>query len=122
MTKRKKSANVLETLSRKEKPQEKPSPEPSSPSVPPTQSVQPAQPTVPKAAAPEKSRIKATHYLHQETLWRLDDALIQIQRMTGVRSIHRYAIVEQALQIILTDLEQNGTDSMIGQRFITQNR
>ena len=69
------------------------------------------------AAQPQgESRIKATHYLQEGTLFRLEQALLSLRMSSGRRDINRYDLVEQALQIVLSDYEQNGPQSELASR------
>jgi len=75
--------------------------------------------TQPEAKRPEPEedpKIKATHYLRESTLFRLEQALTHLRMETGNRGLHRYDIVEQALRIVLDDLEQNGAESALTRR------
>lgn len=74
-----------------------------------------------KARKPEKQqeeepKIKATHYLRESTLFRLEQALTQLRIQTANRGLHRYDVVEEALQIALDELEQKGPESQLSQR------
>ena len=69
------------------------------------------------AAQPQgESRIKATHYLQEGTLFRLEQALLSLRMSSGRRDINRYDLVEQALQIVLSDYEQYGLESELAKR------
>ena len=61
-------------------------------------------------------KIKATHYLRQSTLYRLEEGLIQLRRATGNRDLSRYEVVEQAVQMALEELEANGEKSQLAKR------
>lgn len=77
-----------------------------------------SQPAREPAAQPQgEGRIKATHYLQQSTLYRLEQVLLSLRISSGRRDINRYDVVEQALQIALSDYEQNGPDSQLAKRF-----
>lgn len=76
-----------------------------------------------KARKPEKQtepveepKIKATHYLKQSTLYKLEEALIQLRRATDNRGLSRYEIVEEALQMALDELEAKGEKSQLARR------
>ena len=71
-----------------------------------------------KAAAIPQSdnRVKATHYLQEATLYRLEQALLSLRMSSGRRDINRYDVVEQALQIVLSDYEQHGPQSELARR------
>lgn len=70
-----------------------------------------------KAALPQSdSRVKATHYLQESTLFRLEQALLSLRMSSGRRDINRYDVVEQALQIVLSDYEQHGPQSELARR------
>ena len=69
------------------------------------------------AAIPQsESRVKATHYLQEATLYRLEQALLSLRMSSGRRDINRYDVVEQALQIVLSDYEQHGPQSELARR------
>ena len=69
------------------------------------------------AAMPQSdSRVKATHYLQESTLFRLEQALLSLRMSSGRRDINRYDVVEQALQIVLSDYEQHGPQSELARR------
>jgi len=58
-------------------------------------------------------KIKATHYLRQSTLYRLEEALIQLRRATDNRGLSRYEVVEEAIQMALEELEAKGDKSKL---------
>lgn len=69
------------------------------------------------AAQPQgESKVKATHYLQEGTLFRLEQALLSLRMSSGRRDINRYDVVEQALQIVLSDYEQYGLESELAKR------
>lgn len=69
------------------------------------------------AAMPQSnSRVKATHYLQESTLFRLEQALLSLRMSSGRRDINRYDLVEQALQIVLSDYEEKGPKSELDRR------
>ena len=69
------------------------------------------------AAQPQgESKVKATHYLQESTLFRLEQALLSLRMSSGRRDINRYDVVEQALQIVLSDYEQHGLESELARR------
>lgn len=69
------------------------------------------------AAIPHgESKVKATHYLQEATLYRLEQALLSLKMSSGRRDINRYDVVEQALQIVLSDYEQHGLESELARR------
>jgi len=69
------------------------------------------------AAQPQgESKVKATHYLQEGTLFRLEQALLSLRMSSGRRNINRYDVVEQALQIVLSDYEQHGPQSELARR------
>jgi len=69
------------------------------------------------AAQPQgESKVKATHYLQESTLFRLEQALLSLRMSSGRRDINRYDVVEQALQIVLSDYEQKGPKSELAKR------
>ena len=69
------------------------------------------------AAQPQgESKVKATHYLQESTLFRLEQALLSLRMSSGRRDINRYDLVEQALQIVLSDYEQHGPQSELARR------
>lgn len=61
-------------------------------------------------------RIKATHYLTESTLYRLEQALTGLRMATDNRKLNRYDLVEEALQIALTEWEQSGPESALAKR------
>lgn len=80
---------------------------------------QPSKPAGKAAAQPESQeepKIKATHYLRESTLFRLEQALLGIRMSSGRRDINRYDVVEQALQITLADYEERGPESELAKR------
>lgn len=69
------------------------------------------------AAQPQgESKVKATHYLQEATLYRLEQVLLSLRMSSGRRDINRYDVVEQALQIVLSDYEQHGLESELAKR------
>ncbi len=69
------------------------------------------------AAMPQsESKVKATHYLQEVTLFRLEQTLLSLRMSSGRRDINRYDVVEQALQIVLSDYEQHGSQSELARR------
>jgi hypothetical protein len=82
-----------------------------------TESQQPSKPASQAAAQPQgENKIKATHYLQESTLFRLEQALLGIRMSSGRRDINRYDVVEQALQMALSDYEQRGPESELTKR------
>lgn len=77
---------------------------------------QPASQTQRQKAKETDERIKATHYLRQSTLYRLEQALLSLRMSTDNRGLNRYDVVEQALQAALDDLERNGESSELARR------
>ena len=76
-----------------------------------------SRPSGKAAAMPQgESKIKATHYLQESTLFRLEQALLSLKMSSGRRTINRYDLVELALQIVLSDYEQNGPQSELASR------
>ena len=76
-----------------------------------------SQPGGRAAAQPQgESKVKATHYLQEGTLFRLEQALLSLRMSSGRRDINRYDLVEQALQIVLSDYEQHGPQSELARR------
>lgn len=61
-------------------------------------------------------RIKATHYLTESTLYRLEQALTGLRMATDNRKLNRYDLVEEALQIVLEEWEQAGPESALATR------
>lgn len=64
---------------------------------------------------PER-KIKATHYLTESTLYRLEQALTGLRMATDNRKLNRYDLVEEALQIVLTEWETAGPESALAKR------
>lgn len=77
---------------------------------------QPDKQTQRQKATETDERIKATHYLQQSTLYRLEQALLSLRMSTGNRGLNRYELVEQALQAALDDFEQQGESSELARR------
>jgi len=77
---------------------------------------QPASQTQRQKAKETDERIKATHYLRQSTLYRLEQALLSLRMSTENRGLNRYDLVEQALQAALDDFERNGESSELARR------
>ena len=63
-----------------------------------------------------EQRIKATHYLTESTLYRLEQALTGLRMATDNRKLNRYDLVEEALQIVLEEWEQAGPESALAKR------
>ncbi len=61
-------------------------------------------------------RIKATHYLTESTLYRLEQALTGLRMATDNRKLNRYDLVEEALRIVLEEWEQAGQGSQLAER------
>lgn len=61
-------------------------------------------------------RIKATHYLTEGTLYRLEQALTGLRMATDNRKLNRYDLVEEALRLVLEEWEQAGPESALAQR------
>ena len=61
-------------------------------------------------------KIKATHYLTESTLYRLEQALTGLRMATDNRKLNRYDIVEEALRLVLEEWEQAGKESQIAKR------
>lgn len=61
-------------------------------------------------------KIKATHYLTESTLYRLEQALTGLRMATDNRKLNRYDLVEEALQIVLAEWEQAGPESALAKR------
>jgi len=61
-------------------------------------------------------KIKATHYLTESTLYRLEQALTGLRMATDNRKLNRYDLVEEALQIALEEWEQAGPESALAKR------
>ena len=61
-------------------------------------------------------KIKATHYLTESTLYRLEQALTGLRMATDNRKLNRYDIVEEALRLVLEEWEQAGRESQIAKR------
>ena len=61
-------------------------------------------------------RIKATHYLTESTLYRLEQALTGLRMATDNRKLNRYDLVEEALRIVLEEWEQAGPESGLAER------
>jgi len=61
-------------------------------------------------------KIKATHYLTESTLYRLEQALTGLRMATDNRKLNRYDIVEAALRLVLEEWEQAGKESPIAKR------
>lgn len=61
-------------------------------------------------------KIKATHYLTESTLYRLEQALTGLRMATDNRKLNRYDLVEEALQIVLEEWEQAGPESALAKR------
>ena len=105
MTKRKQTPDVLgDILGGQEEPEEQPARKPAR---------QKARKT---EKEPEDPKIKATHYLRQSTLYRLDEGLLQLRRATDNRGLSRYEIVEEAIQMALDELEAEGDKSQLARR------
>ena len=83
---------------------------------------QPDSQTQRQKAKETDERIKATHYLRQSTLYRLEQALLSLRMSTDNRGLNRYDVVEQALQAALDDYERNGESSDGELRLIAQDR
>lgn len=77
---------------------------------------QPASQTQRQKAKETDERIKATHYLRQSTLYRLEQALLSLRMSTDNRGLNRYDVVEQAIQAALDDYERNGESSELARR------
>lgn len=77
---------------------------------------QPASQTQRQKAKETDERIKATHYLRQSTLYRLEQALLSLRMSTDNRGLNRYDVVEQAIQAALDDFEHNGESSELARR------
>ena len=61
-------------------------------------------------------RIKATHYLTESTLYRLEQALTGLRMATDNRKLNRYDLVEEALRLVLEEWEQAGPESALAKR------
>ena len=61
-------------------------------------------------------RIKATHYLTESTLYRLEQALTGLRMATDNRKLNRYDLVEEALRLVLEEWEQAGQGSQLAER------
>lgn len=61
-------------------------------------------------------RIKATHYLAESTLYRLEQALTGLRMATDNRKLNRYDLVEEALRMALEEWEQAGPESGLAKR------
>jgi hypothetical protein len=61
-------------------------------------------------------KIKATHYLTEGTLYRLEQALTGLRMATDNRKLNRYDLVEEALRLVLEEWEQAGPESALAQR------
>ena len=61
-------------------------------------------------------RIKATHYLTESTLYRLEQALTGLRMATDNRKLNRYDLVEEALRLVLEEWEQAGPESPLAKR------
>ena len=61
-------------------------------------------------------KIKATHYLTESTLYRLEQALTGLRMATDNRKLNRYDIVEEALRLVLEEWEQAGKESPLAKR------
>lgn len=83
---------------------------------PPQAESQSARETPRQKAKETDERIKATHYLKQSTLYRLEQALLSLRMSTDNRGLNRYELVEQALQAALDDFEQHGEESELARR------
>lgn len=72
--------------------------------VPPAFEAPPAAPP----AAQEEEKLRATIYFSPGMAERLDEALPQLKRLTGLRghAVSRSAVVEAALIVALDDMEQ----------------
>lgn len=69
-----------------------------------------------KAAETEERKIKATHYLTESTLYRLEQALTGLRMATDNRKLTRYELVEEALRMALEEWESAGPESQLAQR------
>jgi cell division septation protein DedD len=66
-------------------------------------------------------KIKATYYLAIEAVERLEDAWAQLRRMSSTdtrSSISKSLIVEEALQIVLEELEKTGQKSKLAKKLL----
>ncbi len=61
-------------------------------------------------------KIKATHYLTESTLYRLEQALTGLRMATDNRKLNRYDLVEEALRLVLEEWEQAGPESPLAKR------
>ena len=61
-------------------------------------------------------KIKATHYLTEGTLYRLEQALTGLRMATDNRKLNRYDIVEEALRLVLEEWETAGPESPLAKR------
>ena len=62
----------------------------------------------PPPAPPEEEKLRATIYFSPGMAERLDEAIPQLKRLTGLRghAVSRSAVVEAALIVALDDMEQ----------------
>ncbi len=81
---------------------------------------QPARkPAKQKAPPPPEAeeKVKATFYLSQEAVDALEDAWLQLRRLSSDRSsVSKSAIVEAALEIALEELAKQGAESALASR------
>lgn len=69
-----------------------------------------------RAGETEERKIKATHYLTESTLYRLEQALTGLRMATDNRKLNRYDLVEEALRITLEEWETAGAESALAKR------
>lgn len=69
-----------------------------------------------KSGETEERKIKATHYLTESTLYRLEQALTGLRMATDNRKLNRYDLVEESLRMALAEWEELGPESALAKR------
>ena len=65
----------------------------------------------PKAATSKQPAVKATYYLPEYIIDRLEDTWVSLKRELNTRSLRKSHLVEAALDLVLTDFSSEGQDS-----------
>jgi hypothetical protein len=71
---------------------------------------------------PGDEKVKATYYLSPQTVDALDDAKLKLRRLLpkSKRQISTSAIVDAAIQLIITDLDMEGEKSRLASLLVNQ--